>query len=113
MQITGVNAASALQKLPADFAKRLWAKDPSLWKTDEGVQATILNRLGWLSLPDDMPKVAGLLRAFAADIRRAGFTHMVLLGMGGSSLCPEVLRRTFGRRFEVVRIGHHRPGTDS
>lgn len=96
MNITGVNADSALQQLPADFSKRLWAKDAGLWKADPAVQASILNRLGWLTLPEDMPKVAGLLKSFAEDIRKAGFTHMVLLGMGGSSLCPEVLRQTFG-----------------
>lgn len=96
MQITGVNAASALQQLPADFIRRLWDKDTSLWKEDEAVRATIGNRLGWLDLPGDMPKSAGLLKSFAAEIVRAGFTHMVLLGMGGSSLCPEVLKQTFG-----------------
>jgi glucose-6-phosphate isomerase len=104
MNITGVNADSALQQLPADFARRLWAKDASLWKTDPAVQAAIRNRLGWLDLPEDMPKVAGLLRAFAADIRRAGFTHMVLLGMGGSSLCPEVLRQTFGAAKDGLKL---------
>lgn len=96
MKITGVDVVSARQQLPPDFAARLWARDASLWKSDEAVQASIRNRLGWLSLPEDMSKVAGLLSAFAADIRRAGFTRAVLLGMGGSSLAPEVLRLTFG-----------------
>lgn len=104
MNITGVNIESTLQQIPSDFAKRLWAKDPTLWKTDEAVQAAIRNRLGWLTLPEDMPKVAGKLKSFAADVRRKGFTHMVLLGMGGSSLCPEVLRLTFGSAKDGLKL---------
>jgi glucose-6-phosphate isomerase len=104
MKMTGVNPTSALQQLPADFTPRLWSKDAALWKTDEAVQASIRNRLGWLDLPEDMLKVAGFLKVFAADIRRAGFTHMILLGMGGSSLAPEVLRLTFGAGKEGLKL---------
>ena len=56
----------------------------------------IEDRLGWLTLPEDMGNEISLLSAFAGEARGAGFTTAVLLGMGGSSLGPEVLRRTFG-----------------
>lgn len=72
---------------------RLWAKDHSLWKPEP---TEITNRLGWLTVPEKMQDRVGPLRGFADSIRNAGFRHVVLLGMGGSSLGPEVLRSTFG-----------------
>ncbi len=75
---------------------RLWAKDPTLWKDDPAHQAVARNRLGWLTLVDTMQKRIPELEAFARQVREAGFRRALLLGMGGSSLCPEVLRRTFG-----------------
>lgn len=80
------------QNLP----ERLWAKDPSLWKNDPAVQEKIKNRLGWLSLAETMPDAIETLSTFAASIKNEGFTDVLLLGMGGSSLCPEVLNQTFG-----------------
>lgn len=78
------------------FAERLWAKDASLWKTDPEIQKQIKNRLGWLTVTGAMRGSCGELMEFAGSIKDAGFTHIVLLGMGGSSLCPEVCRKTFG-----------------
>ena len=72
---------------------RLWAKDHTLWKPEP---TEIANRLGWLGVAEQMREQAGPLRAFAQSVRTAGFRHVVLLGMGGSSLGPEVLRCTFG-----------------
>ena len=70
---------------------RLWARDPSLWTgADEGAW------LGWLGIVDDQLARVDHLRQVALAARDAGFTHVLLLGMGGSSLCPEVLRMTFG-----------------
>jgi transaldolase/glucose-6-phosphate isomerase len=72
-------------------ARRLWAGDASLWtNTDEA------KWLGWLNVVDAELKDAGRLESVAADIKRAGFADAVLLGMGGSSLGPEVLGQTFG-----------------
>lgn len=70
---------------------RLWAGDASIWtSTDE-------NRwLGWLSAPADAVASIPALDAFAAEVRAEGFTDVLLLGMGGSSLCPEVLAESFG-----------------
>jgi glucose-6-phosphate isomerase len=80
------------------FAERFWAKDASLWSDDPQVEGAIRNRLGWMSVLPDMQKDCALLRSFADEVRRAGFTHALLLGMGGSSLCAEVCSRTFGVR---------------
>src|SRR5438132_621237 len=64
---------------------RLWERDPSLWTdSDEG------NWLGWLTITDDQLAHQHKLAEMAADVRSGGFAHVLLLGMGGSSLCPEV-----------------------
>jgi transaldolase/glucose-6-phosphate isomerase len=71
---------------------RLWQKDASLWSnTDES------NWLGWLTITDEQLANLDTLKRFAAEVKTAKFKHVLLLGMGGSSLCPEVLRMTFGR----------------
>ncbi len=74
----------------------LFAKDTATWSTDPAVQEKIANRLGWLSSPALMAESAGRVKAFADGVRRDGFTDVVLLGMGGSSLAPEVLRAVVG-----------------
>ena len=88
-----------MQRRVADLAHtrvvpRIWAKDPSVWKGGPGTPE-ITDRLGWLTVADLMAAQAGALGAFADDAR-AQFRRVVLCGMGGSSLAPEVLRRTFG-----------------
>jgi len=78
----------------AAFLRRLWAKDPSLWPSDK--PSDIVHRLGWLNLPRTMAgRIEGILD-FAGEIKTEGLTHAVVLGMGGSSLAPEVFQRTFG-----------------
>ncbi|HLQ66431.1 MAG TPA: hypothetical protein VK123_04265, partial [Candidatus Limnocylindrales bacterium] len=72
---------------------RLAARDPALWKDDPAHAAIIRNRLGWLDLPAWVEARAAELAAFSAEIREAGFTRVLLLGMGGSSLAPEVIKR--------------------
>ena len=79
-------------------AERIRAKDASLWKTDADSVKNINNSLGWLTVADEMIGVAGELTEFAESIRDRGFQHVMVCGMGGSSLCPEVLARTFGRQ---------------
>ena len=73
--------------------RRLWAADASLWtETDEA------NWLGWLEIVDKQLKGVAHLRSFADDVKSAGFTDVLLLGMGGSSLGPEVFGETFGSK---------------
>jgi len=73
--------------------RRLWAVDASLWtETDEA------NWLGWLEIIDKQLKGIAHLQEFAEDVRRTGFRDVLLLGMGGSSLGPEVLSETFGSK---------------
>ena len=79
-----------------EFAARLWRKDATSWSADAAHQKVAANRLGWLDLPRTMPAEVAGLEAFAAEVRADGFTHAVLLGMGGSSLAPEVMRRMLG-----------------
>ncbi len=80
------------------FVESLWIKDASLWTDDSAQQAVIRNRLGWLTSPTLMRQHVDDLKEFADDIRRAHYTHILLLGMGGSTLCPEVLSLTFGAK---------------
>src|SRR5690242_6169400 len=77
-----------------DAPRRLWAKDSTLWSADPAKRQEIRDRLGWLDVADKMLEKASELRELAAHGRV--FSDVVLLGMGGSSLCPDVLRNTFG-----------------
>ncbi|HET9478271.1 MAG TPA: hypothetical protein VFO72_02935, partial [Pyrinomonadaceae bacterium] len=81
----------------ANIAQRIIAKDPTVWTTDESVAKMIRNSLGWLTVAGEMRGVVGELREFAEEARRK-FRHVMVCGMGGSSLCPEVLARTFGQQ---------------
>src|SRR5829696_9110457 len=81
-----------------DVMRRVWRKDAALWKSEEEHQKIIKNSLGWLNVADTVIGVEDDLVAFADRIRGKGFKHVVLNGMGGSSLAPEVLRRTFGKQ---------------
>src|SRR5215213_3331131 len=81
-----------------DVMRRVWRKDAALWKSEEKDQKIIKNSLGWLDVADEMIGVEDDLVAFADRLREKGFKHVVLNGMGGSSLAPEVLRRTFGKQ---------------
>src|SRR5258705_8624813 len=92
-----VNAALAEAAL-ANVIEHIWNTDASLWKTEAAHQKIIANALGWLTVSTEMLAVADELKAFAEGVSAAGFEHVMICGMGGSSLCPEVLRQTFGRQ---------------
>jgi glucose-6-phosphate isomerase len=92
-------------------AAGLWRKDPAVWSRDADVRKTIANRLGWLSAPRLMSSSVDRLTAFAERVKRDGFTDVVLLGMGGSSLAPEVLRAIVGVRSGFPRL-HMLDSTD-
>jgi transaldolase/glucose-6-phosphate isomerase len=80
--------------LSQNFIRRLWAKDHTLWSSE--LQPEIVERLGWLVLPEVMDERAGDFIDFASKIKEEGISRVVLLGMGGSSLAPEVFQKTFG-----------------
>jgi glucose-6-phosphate isomerase len=78
------------------FADALWNRRLDVWTSDAGVQQKIANRLGWLGAVRAMKPHVEQLRTFADSVRSDGFTDVVLLGMGGSSLVSEVLRTVVG-----------------
>ena len=81
------------------LADRIWSRDASVFtpaRRDSDVTRAILNRLGWLTAPADMVPEVERLRAFAEGARAEGLNRVLLLGMGGSSLCAEVLRDVGG-----------------
>ncbi|HVL96234.1 MAG TPA: bifunctional transaldolase/phosoglucose isomerase [Solirubrobacteraceae bacterium] len=77
-----------------DVVRRIWSRDPTVW-APEGTPE-LADRLGWLTIADKLHESVGELAAFAEEVRADGFTDAVLLGMGGSSLAPEVFRRSYG-----------------
>jgi glucose-6-phosphate isomerase len=85
-----VNAASADWQANHKI-ERFWKKDPSLW-TRDGEEKW----MGWLDIVERQQKDLASLAVLGGDVRSAGFKSALLLGMGGSSLCPEVLAKTFG-----------------
>jgi transaldolase/glucose-6-phosphate isomerase len=95
--------ADRVKRAVADsVAPRVWRRDPSLWG-GPGVPE-IEDRLGWLTVSETMLEQAPDLHAFVDQVRADGFTDAVLLGMGGSSLGPEVLRRSFGEIPDGLRL---------
>ena len=74
------------------FAEGLWARRLDVWTTEWAVQQVIANRLGWLDAIEFITEDLARIEAFARSARGSGLTDVVLFGMGGSSLAPEVLR---------------------
>jgi glucose-6-phosphate isomerase len=87
-----------------DAISRVWSKDSSLWKDDPKHRKIIENALGWLTVARTLTPEASELAAFAREIRDAGFSDVVLLGMGGSSLAPLVFEATFGSKKGFPRL---------
>ena len=91
-ELNAAAAASLADWKANNKVARLWQKDASLWSnTDEA------NWLGWLSITEAQLANLETFKQLAAEVKKAKFKHVLLLGMGGSSLCPEVLRMTFGK----------------
>ncbi len=82
--------------------QRIWEGDYTVWKPDP---AEISNRLGWLHIAEALQKELPSLEALTESVRLAGYTQALLLGMGGSSLAPEVFRKTFGSASRVPGPG--------
>ena len=92
-------AAALDEAKAADVAGRIWRRDASLWSESHAVQRAIANRLGWLEVADWSRDRLAEIGAFADGV---GGAPVGLLGMGGSSLAPEVLSRVFGRELAVL-----------
>ena len=82
-----------------DKVRRLWEGDSTLWSGSDEAKW-----LGWLDIIERQLACLDLIDDFAADVRNEGFTHVLLLGMGGSSLSPEVLSETFGQKEGSPRL---------
>jgi transaldolase/glucose-6-phosphate isomerase len=74
------------------FAQRLHRRDPTLWDGDAATREAIAERLGWIRCPEEASRLAPELATLADEVRAEGVRHVVLIGMGGSSLCPLVAR---------------------
>src|SRR5260370_25423514 len=99
--------AAVSQLENAGAMQKVWAKDASLWRADSGHARVVANRLGWIGVLDKMREESGELQEFSRKMRNSGARNIVLLGMGGSSLAPEVFALTFappgaGWRFFVL-----------
>ncbi len=77
-----------------EFARRFWEKDPTLWFTKP--QPELSDRMGWMDIFEPMHEHLKTMFDFADQVKSDGFKHILLLGMGGSSLAPEVFQNTFG-----------------
>ncbi|MBI3071598.1 MAG: transaldolase [Deltaproteobacteria bacterium] len=88
----------------SDVVTRVRQKDATLWKSAPDAVSAITNRLGWVSCVPWARERAGELKSFAADVRGAGFTDAVVLGMGGSSLAAEVFWQTFRENANGLRL---------
>ena len=80
----------------ARVSSRIWARDHTVWS--QTVVPELIDRLGWLPLPETMAAQASLFSQFADEVRSEGVRYVILLGMGGSSLASEVFQATFGHR---------------
>jgi transaldolase/glucose-6-phosphate isomerase len=87
-----------------ELGRKLWERAASIWSEDPQVREKIANRLGWLPVIEEMAAKVPELESFGNAIKDEGYTHAVLLGMGGSSLAPEVLRATFGSKPGYPRL---------
>lgn len=87
----------ACQRLDTSrVAASLWSGNLGMWPSDPKVRGVIANRLGWLRALDAVEPELARIRAFVDDVRRDGYERVLLMGMGGSSLAPEVLRQVLG-----------------
>lgn len=105
---------TALEKQRKEsIVQRIWEHDHTVWKP---VPTEISNRLGWLHSPEAMIKAVDEINSFSGEVRSEGFTNALLLGMGGSSLAPEVLRNVFGVKpgyLELAVLDSTTPGAVS
>ena len=112
-RLNAVKELGSLTKVPERVQRlkdnssiqRMFNHDPSLWTDDQSGQTEIKIRLGWLDAPGLSRELLPNLDALFTECQQEGITHALLLGMGGSSLAPEVLSKTFGARENRGKLG--------
>ena len=92
-ELRGAVSAAAADWQANNKIERFWKKDPTLW-TNDGEEKW----MGWIDIVERQQKDLSSMAELGGDVRSAGFESALLLGMGGSSLCPEVLAKTFGQQ---------------
>lgn len=93
------DALNEMQK--KNILKRIWQHDHTVWDPEP---TEIINRLGWLHTPKEMAAEVDRISQFVADVQAAGFTEVMLLGMGGSSLAPELFAKTFASSGQGLKL---------
>ncbi|QKG51763.1 hypothetical protein [Hymenobacter sp. BRD67] len=78
-----------------DFTTRFWQKDATLWTQDAEAQQSIRSFMGWLRTPETMLAAVAEIKAFVHEVKQAGFQHVVVMGMGGSTMAPIVFKSSF------------------
>ncbi len=106
-KLSGKVAARVETLADSKTPQRLWKPDPTLWTEIQSEQEEILRRTGWLRAPETSRVLFSQLQEILLGCQNDGFTHALLLGMGGSSLASEVLRLTFG-----VQSANGKPALD-
>ena len=101
-EFEAAETARIKQAVTENVAQRVWKHDQALWG-GPGIPE-IENRLGWLNVADTMLEQVGELTGLARQLREEGYTDAVLLGMGGSSLGPEVIRQSFGDQANALKL---------
>ena len=86
------------------FVRRLWDRDPTLWTEEEEAFPSVAGAMGWLDVVDQMLETSEHLIELQDDLAESGATHVMVLGMGGSSLAPDVFARTFGSQSESPEL---------
>jgi transaldolase/glucose-6-phosphate isomerase len=100
MDVKPGSVESAIQKRldemeNQNFNQRIWEKDAALWKDDKDSKEMIPGAMGWIDVAEKMIPAVPRLQHFAREIREEGFTHVVHMGMGGSSMAPLLFERVF------------------
>jgi glucose-6-phosphate isomerase len=102
--LTGLVEEAIARAVGERWASRIWARDARVWTSDPGGMERIVARLGWLDAPTAFTAEVAELTAFAGQIEAEGFTDAVVLGMGGSSLAPEVLSLVYPDQETGLRV---------
>ena len=106
MELFGIELSDILEKIKKEeIVSRIYQKDPFVWTENEAEHFEIQHRLGWLDAPIKSMALVPEIEQLLKDCQNEGFTNVLVLGMGGSSLAPEVFSRIFGSREQFGKAG--------